>query len=78
MSLIWRFVLEFWIGHEIGLGKYSVHMNEVTVTYCSLILPKILDFSILIFEISVNHFITCLTKNGMKNLVKRLGSFVAS
>jgi len=43
-----------------------------------LILPKILDFSILIFEISVNHFITCLTKNGMKNLVKRLGSFVAS
>ncbi len=54
-------MLEFWIGHEIGSGKYSVQMNEVTVPYCSLISPEMLDFSILIFEISVNHFITCLT-----------------
>jgi hypothetical protein len=46
-------VLEFWLGHEIGSGKFSVQMNEVTVPYCSLILPKMLDFSILIFEISV-------------------------
>ncbi len=60
MIFTWRFVLELWIGHEIGSGKYSVQMNEVTVPYCSLILPKMLDFSILIFEISVSHFIYML------------------